>query len=121
MDELIRWFADTPQGQFVVGVLVLVFGSKAVLSEENLKGKLSGLSLPGRWLRRRQQKSAEREVAEICKLREQDNLKHRYIVEVTETIRRWEIDAADKGHVLPPPRFRTYTEWLEDQREEDES
>lgn len=111
MDEWYSWAISTPQGQFVVGVLILIFGSKAVLSEESLKGKLSGLALPGRWFRRRQQKAAEREVSEIKLLREQTARQHRYIVEVTQQIRVWEIDAADRGHDFPPPKFETFSEW----------
>lgn len=111
MDEWLSWATTTPQGQFVIGVLVLIFGSKAALSEENLKGKLSGLGLLGRWFRQRQQQAAEREVSEVAELRLRNARQHRYIREITQVVRRWEIDAADKGHVLPPPEFMTYTEW----------
>lgn len=113
MDEWFEWVTTTPQGQFVVGVLILVFGSKAVLSEENLKGKLSGLTLPARWLRRRQDRAAEREVAEVKRLREENSRMHRYIVWLTSAIRAWEVDAADRGHEFPPPTFLTLTEWIE--------
>lgn len=113
MDDWYSWITATPQGQFLVGVAILIFGSKAVLSEESLKGKFSGLTLPGRWFRRRQQRAAEREVSEIKQLRERNVRQHRYIVEITQQIRVWEIDAADRGHAFPPPAFETFTEWSE--------
>lgn len=119
MDELITWLTSTPQGQFVVGVLVLIFGSKAVLSEENIASKLSGLALPARWLRRRQERTAQAEVAEKKQLRTIVSRQHRYILWLTSIIRSWEIDAADKGHNFPPPAFLTYLEWMEKHHPDD--
>ena len=121
MDEWTHYLTQTPQGQFIVGVLVLIFGSRAVLSEENLKGKLSGLTLPGRWLRRRQQRAAEREVTETKRLRNLATRQHRYILWLTSIIRSWEIDAADKGHKFPPPEFLTYLEWVAEHYPEDDN
>ena len=101
--------------QLAVGVLVLVFGSQAVLSETNLKGKLWGLGAPGRWWKRRQSEAAERELSETMQLREEVSLQHRYIVALTASMRSLEIWAADKGYTLPPPPFQTYLEWKEEE------
>lgn len=100
--------------QFLIGVAALIFGSRAVLSEKNLKGKLWGLGAPARWWNKRQQDAAEEEVSEIKRLREEVAMQHLYIVWITGLLRKIEIWAADGGHTLPPPPFITYIEWKEE-------
>lgn len=115
MGDWITSLTSSSQGQFLLGVLTLVFGSQAILSEKNLKGKLWGLGAPARWLKRRQQETAEKEVSELARLREEVRYQHLYIVWITGLFRAIEIWAANKGYKLPQPPFRTYTEWKEDE------
>lgn len=113
MTEWLETVTSSSQWQFVVGVLVLVFGSQAVLSETNLKGKFWGLGAPARWWKRRQTETAEKELTETIRLQGETDCQHRYIIWVTSILRNIEIWAADQGHTLPPPEFKTYTEWKE--------
>ena len=114
MGEWINSITSNPQGQFLLGVLVLVFGSQAILSEHNMKGKLWGVGAPLRWWRKRQQETAEKELSELVRLREENHQLHRYIVWITGIQRKIEIWAVDKGYELPPPPFNTYHEWKEE-------
>lgn len=119
MGEWIDWLTSTPQGQFLLGVAGLIFGSQAILSEDNLKGKLWGLGAPARWFKRRQKKAAEEEVEETKRLRELTEQQHRYIVWITAILRTIEVWAADNGHELPPPPFMTFNEWTKEKEEEE--
>lgn len=53
---------------------------------------------------------------ELAKNRERERQQHKYNVYVTAIVRDYEIWAADMGLELPPPAFRTYPEWLADQK-----
>lgn len=115
MDEkTLEWMTSTPLG-FSIGVLVLVFGTKAILSEDNVREKLGGLNLVFRWFARRREKAAEEEADERVALQKANRDQHRYILWVTSLVHSWEIWAADHGIVLPAPPFQTITEWLEAQ------
>lgn len=118
MGEWVTTLTSSPQGQFLIGVAALVFGSRAILSEERLKGKLWGLGWPVRWLRKKQEEAAEREVSELKRLREETNLQHQYIVWITTILRTVQIWAADNGYKLPPPPPMSYNDWRKEKDED---
>lgn len=136
-------------GPFVIGVLLLVLGSSAILSEETAKKKFGAFGMVARWLEERKQKRAEEEetlikrrtqalwdeIQRVDEDRKSDRAvfsrrieylettgatQHAYIVWVTEKMRAIEVWAADKGLKLPPPPFMPYHEWKASLREEDE-
>lgn len=112
-----EWASNSPYG-FAIGVVVLVLGSNAALSEKNLSEKLSGLALPGKWLRRRRAEAAEKEAEEYVTLQRTVRDQHHYIIWVTSLVHGWEVWAADKGYTLPPPDFLTLMEWKEQQQKD---
>lgn len=118
-----EWFDSvitSPELQFLAGVSALVFGSRAVLSEDNLKGKLWGLGAISRWLKRKQERTAQAELSELRALRETVAHQHEYIVHETARNRSLEIWAANAGYEIPPPEHLTLTEWLRRREEERE-
>lgn len=120
MDEWLSALTGTPQGQFLLGVTVLVFGSRAILSEENLKGKLWGIGRVARWWKNRQETAAENELSELRRLRSTVARQHEYIVWITGVLRVIQIWAAENGLELPKPPFQTYNEWDKEREEEGE-
>lgn len=120
MDEWIDSVITSPELQFLAGVAALVFGSRAVLSEENLKGKLWGLGAISRWLKKKQEHTAQAELSELRALRKTVDLQHEYIVQETARNRSLEIWAANAGYEIPPPKYMTLTEWKRKREEERE-
>lgn len=107
-NEWFGWITDTPQGQFLFGVGVLIFGSKAVLSEKFWEGRISAFGALARWGRRRQMQAAEREIESEKAMRLELEVKHDYIVAVTEYLRKIDVKAAQDGWELPQPKLSTY-------------
>ena len=104
------WLTSSSPSQFLVGVAILVFGSKRVLSEKNVSESLGGLFLPFRWLRSRRERAAEEEAseiellrAEVSRLAQENNRYHRWAVTVTKRNRVLQLWAAEHGLSLPPP------------------
>lgn len=120
MDEWFDSVITSPEIQFLAGVAALVFGSRAVLSEDNLKGKLWGVGALSRWLKGKQERTAQAELNELRELRETVALQHEYIVYETARNRSLEIWAANEGYKIPPPEHITLTEWLRKREEERE-
>ena len=138
--ELLAGLLDSTAGQIVAVVLVMVFGSSAILSEKTAKEKLGLVGVILRWAQNRKDKAEAVEdelfrrrtedlraeikrvddarkvdraelTKEIEKLQKNEKAQHEYIVWVTEKMRRIEIWAADNGYELPPPPFMSFIEW----------
>lgn len=116
--------------QFLLGVFILVFGTRKILSAENVEKSLGGLILPVRWMHRKRQDAADEQVAVVAKLKER-NLEqsieleryHSWAVSATKRIRDLESALAASGVDVPPPPFIYLHEYKgdeEDPEEEDE-
>lgn len=126
-EEFFDWFTSATPSQFLLGVLVLVFGSRQILSEKNVKSSLGGLLLPAQWIRKRRESAAKEEASEIEFLRREivrltrENLRqHRWSVEVSRKIHSIETWAAGEGLELPPPPFRHLHEYPNEEVEDEE-
>lgn len=141
--QVLSEWAKEPVSQFVVGFLFLVFGTPAILSEKAAE-KFGAFGVLARWWRERK-KRAEQEAqdvhsrviadlrkeiervdqarqsdasefrAELERVSASEREQHAYIVWVTEMFRGLEVWAAEKGLKLPPPPFKTFTEWKKSQ------
>lgn len=134
---------------FVIGVLILVFGSSAVLSERTAKEKFGALGMIARWVQSRKEREAELEeelfnrrteelwaeirrvdesrhmdkerfLRELSDLRKSENLKHRYTLWAAQRVRDLEIWAATNGLELPTPKILPFLEWVVEYNECDE-
>ncbi|MCX7445808.1 hypothetical protein OS125_11250 [Corynebacterium sp. P7003] len=130
-ESLSALLRDYPAASFIVGVVALVaLVLPSVSKSMREAGGLIGTAARKvhEWRERaiaEDQQVTAREIADlraeidrldagIRRIEERETLQHAYIVEVTERMRRIEIWAADNGLTLPPPPFRTFTEWLTD-------
>ena len=111
-EPFVEWLSRTTPTQFVIGLAILIFGSKKILSEKNVSESLGGLFIPFRWLRRRREEVADAEALRITRMCEQirelqreQELLHQWAVEVTRSYRAVQLWAAEKGYTLPPPPF----------------
>ena len=111
-EPFVEWLSRTTPTQFLIGIAILVFGSKKILSEKNVSESLGGLFIPFRWLRQRREEAADAEAErmarmskEILKLQREQELLHQWAVEVTRSYRAVQLWAAEKGYTLPPPPF----------------
>lgn len=111
--QLFTWLVNHPQGQFLAGVVVLVFGSKAVLSERFWEGRFGAFGMLSRWFKERQDKSARQETKEIAELRCTVAQQHDFIVYISSELRRIEVKAATDGWELPTPKTMNYIAFLE--------
>lgn len=120
---------STQMGQFFLGVMILVFGSSAILSEKTAKEKFWLIGRVAGWFQRRKEEQAELEAQiterrfaalqdEIARIdknqKRSDKVMHRqheYIVWITTRWRALEVWAADRGLRLPDPPFQTFEEW----------
>lgn len=114
-DPLVDWLSRASPTQFFIGIAILVFGSKKILSERNVSESLGGLFLPFRWLRQRREEAADAEAAriarmnkEILRLQREQELLHQWAVEVTRSYRAVQLWAAEEGYTLPPPPFVSF-------------
>lgn len=124
---------NSPVWQFVIGVMVLVLGSSAILSEKTAKEKFWLIGTLASWLQRRKEREAEREIereeriledlrseldrmdSRVSALEKSDENKHRYIVYISNWRRHLEMWAADRGILLmDDPPFKTFREWLDE-------
>lgn len=132
-EHILTGISNSPVWQFVVGVMVLVLGSSAILSEKAAKEKFWLIGSLASWVQRRKEREAEREIEReeriladlrselqrmderICALEKSDEYKHNYIVYISNWRRHLELWAADKGIVLmKDPPFKTFREWLDE-------
>lgn len=147
--EWLPFFDTFDPWQVFVGLLVLILGPYALLSEKVVKEKFGAVGMFFRWIsgqkrRRMEEKQtvAERQINELREeikrvdvARKRDNARlkaqvtrletmtekqHSYILWITDVFRGVELWAAEKGYTLPPPPFKTYTEWVKEKEEEEE-
>lgn len=126
--QIMEWLTNTSPTQFLLGVAILVFGSKKILSEKNLTESLSGLAVPFRWIHKRMDVAANAEAEATHLLREENArlhreavISHKWGVFVTKRNRQLELWAAELGLELPPPQFEPYHAFYERlMKEEDE-
>lgn len=125
--DVLDWVTSASPAQFFVGILILVFGSRQILSEKSVKSSLGGLFLPVQWARKRRERAANEEAEEIEFLRQEiarltrENLRqHRWSVEVSRKIHSIETWAAGEGLELPPPPFRHLHEYPKEEVEDEE-
>ena len=114
MDDraVIDWFVGASPLQFVLGVLVLVFGTQKILSADNVEKSLGGLLIPVKWLHKKRQAAAEREVSVVARL-QKENLRlqkeleryHAWSIIATRKHRDMEAVLAANGLEIPPPPF----------------
>lgn len=129
--SIIEWVSHATPTQFIIGVLILMFGSKKVFSEKNVEESLSGFRLPFKWLQERRERAAREEATEALRIKNdlQQSLReqrmfHAWAMEVMKVVHGWELWAARHGIELPEPPFRTLAEFTESRldypEEEDE-
>lgn len=137
---------STGPGQIIIGILLLILGPTALLSEKVFKEKFGAIGALLRWNKNRRERKArekqdvtERQMedlrneihrvdearkkdnaelsAHITRLEIRTNQQHGYILWVTDKWWSLELWAAERGLELPPPPFMTYTEWTEKNKE----
>ncbi|OIR43197.1 hypothetical protein [Corynebacterium sp. NML120713] len=106
------WFLDSSPSQFILGVLVLIFGAQKILSAENLEKSLGGLVLPVRWMHKRRQRAAEEEITTVQRLRAEVNRQaaeiaryHEWSIMATRRNQDLESTLTAHGVDIPPPNF----------------
>ncbi len=113
--------------QFLIGVFVLVFGTRKILSADNVEKSLGGLILPVRWLHKKRQDAADEQVAIVAKLKKQSKANateldryHSWSVLATKRIRDLESVIAANGIEVPPPPFIYLHEYRGDEEDSEE-
>ena len=127
-DEALReLLSNTSPTQFLVGVFILVFGTRKILSADNVEKSLGGLFLPVKWLHGKRQAAADEQVAVVTKLKKQnravsDELDryHSWSVKATKRIRELESVLAANGVEVPPPPFIYLHEYKGDEEDPEE-
>lgn len=126
-DGLISWVTQASPSQFLIGIAVLVFGSRQILSEKHVSESLSGLSWPSKMLRKRREQAAQDEATEMHMLQSEvrrltlETMRyHRWMVQATEWIRRLDAWSARNGYSLPKPDFVHWIDF-EPRKEPEES
>lgn len=127
-EEAIRDFlTSTSPTQFIIGVLILVFGTRKILSADNVEKSLGGLFLPVRWLYNQRQKAADDQVAAVARLKGQYleaaselSRYHSWSVLATRRIRELESVIAANGVEVPPPPFVYLHEFRGDEEDPEE-
>lgn len=131
--QILTGVSNSPVWQFIIGVMVLVLGSSAILSEKVAKEKFWLIGSLASWIQRRKEREAEREIEReervledlrselqrmderVSVLEKSDENKHNYIVYISNWRRHLELWAADKGITLmKDPPFKTFREWLDE-------
>jgi len=112
IDAARDWLTGTSSSQFLLGVLVLVFGTQKILSAENVQSSLGGLLLPVKWLHNRRKRAAEEKVAEVAAAKRERvavereiQRYHAWAMMTTKRVRELESVIAAHGIDLPPPPF----------------
>lgn len=112
IDSARDWLLGATPSQFLLGVIVLIFGTQKILSAENVERSLGGLALPAKWLQRRREAEAEEKIAEVAQLRdalievqEELNRVHKWVLYATKRIRTLDSVLVANGVEIPPPDF----------------
>lgn len=112
IDSARDWLLGATPSQFLLGVIVLIFGTQKILSAENVEKSLGGLSLPAKWLQRRREAAAEEKIEEVAQLRktlievqEELNRVHKWVLYATKRIRTLDSVLVANGVKIPPPDF----------------
>lgn len=110
MDEQawVTQLLSSTQGQYIIGVIVLIFGSKAILSEKTIREKFSGIHYISKKLQERQQRAAEQESQATRKVIQVNKYQHEYIVHLTQYLHRVELKAAREGWDMPVPKVEDF-------------
>ena len=127
-DEALRDFlANTSPTQFLIGVFVLVFGTRKILSADNVEKSLGGLFIPVQWLHKKRQDAADEQVAAVATLKKQSletaaelDRYHSWSVLATKRIRDLESVIAANGIEVPPPPFIYLHEFRGDEEDPEE-
>lgn len=136
--QILSGISNSPVWQFTIGVMVLVLGSSAILSEKVAKEKFWLIGSLASWFQGRKEREAEIEIERekrileglrselqrmdkrVCALESSDERKHKYIVYVTNWYRHLELWAANKGiDLMDDPPFKTFGDWLDKERAEE--
>lgn len=111
-ERIVDWLTQSSPSQFLIGIAILVFGSRKILSEDNVSESLSGLSWPWKVLKRRRESAAQAEASatqelqsEVERLTREKMRYHRWMVQATQWIQRLDAWSAQHGHELPKPDF----------------
>ena len=127
-DEAVRNFLTTASpSQFLIGVLILVFGTRKILSAENVENSLGGLLLPVKWIHKKRDEAAEEHVAAVAKLKQENQRLSREIARyhdwsilATRRNRALESALAANGVDIPPPPFVYLHEFKDSEGDEEE-
>lgn len=127
-DGAIRDFlTDTSPTQFIIGVLILVFGTRKILSADNIEKSLGGLFIPVRWLHKQRERAADEQVAVVAELKQRYldasaelSRYHSWSVLATKRIRDLESVIAANGVEVPPPPFIYLHEFRGDEEDPEE-
>ena len=136
--QILTGISNSSTWQFIIGVMILVLGSSAILSEKTAKEKFWLIGSLGSWFQKRKEREAHLEIERekrilddlrseiqrmddrVCVLERSDERKHKYIVYVSNWYRHLELWAADKGiDLMDDPPFKSFGDWLEDDRAEE--
>lgn len=110
-----EWLTSTTPSQFFIGVLILVFGSRQILSEKTLSSSLSGLLILPRFINRKREQAAQLEAQQTLDLQRTEQRQHCYILYCHKLHRELEMLAAAEGCAIP--RLMTFQEWVEEQED----
>lgn len=129
-EAILDLLSNTSPIQFLIGVFVLVFGTRKILSTDNVEKSLGGLFIPVKWLHKKRQNAADEQVAAVAKLKQQSletaaelERYHSWSVYATKRIRDLESVLAANGIEVPPPQFvylHAYRGEKEDPEEDEE-
>ncbi|MDU3076417.1 MAG: hypothetical protein E7B29_08895 [Mixta calida] len=115
-----EWLTASPS-QFVIGVFILVFGTRKILSEDNIKTSLGGVKLIQDWLSRSAKRRAEKELSREAALQEDNDrlyherrVTHEWKVYVENYVNDIELWFASRGISYPFERFKHFTEWRDE-------
>ena len=137
--QILSGISNSPVWQFVIGVMILVLGSSAILSEKAAKEKFWLIGTLASWFQGRKEREADIEIERekrileglqseiqrmdhrVCVLENADERKHKYIVYVTNWYRHLELWAAGQGiSLMDDPPFKLFGEWLDQDKAEEE-
>ena len=125
-EAILDWLTSATPTQFIIGVVILVFGTSKILSADNVEKSLGGLLLPVKWLHSKRAKAAEKQVQGVKDLKD-ENLRlnkelgryHAWSLIAAKRNRDLEAFISANGLDIPPPKF-VYLHEFEIEEGEDE-